>query len=243
MRKLLVLLAVAVLLSQQATLAQYNNTAPGKLGDVLPNAGVTFGVDLQKEVRNGTVLPVANGGTGQSSFPLSVSNGGTGLSALTAHYLIVGNGTSAATLLAPSSTAGVPLVSAGSSANPAYGTTVVAGGGTGLATLTANSLLAGNGTSAVNLIAPGTAQNRLVSNGTAWVSTAPDAAATTLAMGTVSVTDANVTASSIIIACYKGSVAATNPGHLSVTPGSGSFTIDSDSATDSSDVMYYVVKY
>src|SRR5579864_7419122 len=39
------------------------------------------------------------------------------------------------------------------------GTLNAGNGGTGLATLTANSLLAGNGTSAVNLIAPGTSGN------------------------------------------------------------------------------------
>lgn len=51
--------------------------------------------------------------------------------------------------------------------------TTVELGGTGLATLTANYLMAGNGTSAVNLIAPGTAGNILTSTGTAFVSAAP----------------------------------------------------------------------
>lgn len=44
----------------------------------------------------------------------------------------------------------------------------VADGGTGRSTLTANNLLAGNGTSAVNLIAPGTNGQVLQSNGTTW---------------------------------------------------------------------------
>lgn len=48
-----------------------------------------------------------------------------------------------------------------------------ASGGTGLSTLTANSVLLGNGISAVQLIAPGTAKNVLTSNGTTWASTAP----------------------------------------------------------------------
>ena len=48
----------------------------------------------------------------------------------------------------------------------------VANGGTGLATLTANNLIVGNGTSAVQFIAPGTSGNFLTSNGTSWVSTA-----------------------------------------------------------------------
>lgn len=48
----------------------------------------------------------------------------------------------------------------------------VADGGTGRSTLTANNLLVGNGTSAVNFIAPGTSGNVLVSNGTSWSSSA-----------------------------------------------------------------------
>jgi hypothetical protein len=48
-----------------------------------------------------------------------------------------------------------------------------ASGGTGLSTLTANSVLLGNGISSVQLIAPGTAKNVLTSNGTTWASTAP----------------------------------------------------------------------
>lgn len=45
-------------------------------------------------------------------------------------------------------------------------------GGTGLTTLTANNVVLGNGTSNVQLVAPGTSGNVLVSNGTTWVSNA-----------------------------------------------------------------------
>jgi hypothetical protein len=48
-----------------------------------------------------------------------------------------------------------------------------ASGGTGRSTLTANNVLLGNGTSAVQQIAPGTSGNILTSNGTTWASTAP----------------------------------------------------------------------
>jgi hypothetical protein len=48
----------------------------------------------------------------------------------------------------------------------------VAQGGTGLATLTANNVLLGNGTSAVQAVAPGTSGNVLTSNGTTWTSAA-----------------------------------------------------------------------
>ena len=50
------------------------------------------------------------------------------------------------------------------------GTVAVANGGTGLTTLTANNLLAGNGTGTVNLIAASTSGNVLTSDGTAWTS-------------------------------------------------------------------------
>lgn len=49
----------------------------------------------------------------------------------------------------------------------------VAAGGTGLATLTANNVLIGNGTSNVSFVAPGSNGNVLTSNGTTWASSAP----------------------------------------------------------------------
>jgi hypothetical protein len=97
-------------------------------------------------------------GQGASSDPIfgtaAVVGGGTGLTTLTAYNLLTGNGTSAVTLISPISTAGIPLVSQGISANPAYSTAAVAGGGTGLTSLAAYDLLVGNGVSAVSLIAP-----------------------------------------------------------------------------------------
>jgi hypothetical protein len=51
-----------------------------------------------------------------------------------------------------------------------YNQVPVANGGTGAATLTANAVLIGNGTSAVTAVAASTAGNVLTSNGTTWVS-------------------------------------------------------------------------
>ena len=48
----------------------------------------------------------------------------------------------------------------------------IANGGSGRSGITANSLLAGNGTNPVNLIAPGASGNALISNGTSWESVA-----------------------------------------------------------------------
>ena len=48
----------------------------------------------------------------------------------------------------------------------------VAYGGTGATTLTANNVILGNGTSAVQFVAPGTSGSLLTSNGTTWTSAA-----------------------------------------------------------------------
>jgi hypothetical protein len=53
------------------------------------------------------------------------------------------------------------------------GTLGVANGGTGATTLTLNNVLLGNGTSAPQVVAPGTSGNVLTSNGTTWASTTP----------------------------------------------------------------------
>jgi hypothetical protein len=55
----------------------------------------------------------------------------------------------------------------------------VASGGTGRANLTANSVMIGNNTSAVNFVAPGASGNVLTSNGTTWVSQAQSAGVST----------------------------------------------------------------
>lgn len=57
------------------------------------------------------------------------------------------------------------------------GTLGVSNGGTGLATLTANNVMLGNGTSTPTFVAPSTSGNLLTSNGTTWQSTAPAASA------------------------------------------------------------------
>jgi len=59
------------------------------------------------------------------------------------------------------------------------GTLPVGNGGTGAATLTANYVLLGNGTSSLQAVAPSTTGNVLTSNGTTWQSTAPAASGVT----------------------------------------------------------------
>jgi hypothetical protein len=54
-------------------------------------------------------------------------------------------------------------------------------GGTGVATLAANSVLLGNDASALQVVAPGASGNILTSNGTTWASTAPSSGWTQIA--------------------------------------------------------------
>lgn len=86
----------------------------------------------------------------------------------TAHGVLVGEGTSSIVAVSPSTTSGVPLISQGSSADPAYGTAVVAGGGTGNTTFTAYSVICA-GTTATgafqNVSGVGTSGQVLTSNG------------------------------------------------------------------------------
>ena len=61
------------------------------------------------------------------------------------------------------------------------GTLSAAKGGTGAATLTANNVILGNGTSAVQVVAPGASGNILTSNGTTWTSASAALTATQVA--------------------------------------------------------------
>jgi hypothetical protein len=59
----------------------------------------------------------------------------------------------------------------------------VADGGTGSSSLAANNVLLGNGTSALQAVAPGTSGNVLTSNGSTWTSAAPVAGLTIIQQG------------------------------------------------------------
>lgn len=115
----------------------------------------------------GTVV-VAGGGTGATTLTGVIIGNGTSAftgNAVTQHDVIVGGASNALTSVAPSSTSGVPLISQGAASDPAFGTAVVAGGGTGAVTLTNHGVLLGQGTSAVVATATGSSGQVLQSGG------------------------------------------------------------------------------
>lgn len=84
-----------------------------------------------------------------------------------------------------------------------FGNVAVANGGTGATTLPANNVLIGNGTSAVQAVAPGTTGNLLTSNGTTWTSAAAPASNTFDAIATGSLSNG-----STVIINVDGTVSA-----------------------------------
>jgi hypothetical protein len=98
------------------------------------------------------------------------------------------------------------------------GTLPVANGGTGATTLTSNNVIIGNGTSAVQFVAPSTSGNVLTSNGTTWTSAAAPAAGFTLGtpVATTSGTSIDFTGipagiKQLIVNFYQVSTSGTDP--------------------------------
>ena len=107
-------------------------------------------------------LPISVTAAGNVTIPNNFAV--TGTTGLTGNTTVTGTlGVTGATIL--SSTL---AVTGATTLTTALG---VASGGTGAATLPANNVLIGNGTSAITGVAPGTSGNVLSSNGTSWVST------------------------------------------------------------------------
>ncbi len=121
----------------------------------------------------------------------SISGNGVALSAINASNLTSGtvdnarttaataNGASTIVLRGSSGEFSAGVITANGSglsainaSNVSSGTLAVARGGTGANTLTANNVVLGNGTSAVQFVAPGTTGNILTSDGTTWTSAA-----------------------------------------------------------------------
>jgi len=80
---------------------------------------------------------------------------------ITQYNILLGDANKAIASLAPSATSGIPLISQGSSANPAFGTVAIAGGGTNLTSYTTGDLLYCSSSNVLSKLAIGSATNVL----------------------------------------------------------------------------------
>jgi hypothetical protein len=194
--------------------------------------GALTGVDLTSQVIGS--LPIANGGTaltalGTANQVLAVNAGGSALEYQTATTgsvtsVAVSGGTTGLT------TSGGPVT--GSGTITFAGTLAVANGGTGATSLTANNVVLGNGTSAVQVVAPSTSGNVLTSNGSTWQSTALSASG-----GERQFTATGTIANGIIVTLESdGTVKAT-------TKTVGTPTLGSSATFEVDEAVYVAVTY
>ena len=102
----------------------------------------------------------------------------------------------------------------------------VSDGGTGSSTFTANSVVLGNGTSALNgnMVAPGASGNLLVSNGTTWTSATLASSGVKLGLGITGETWNNVTGSRSANTTYTNSRSYPIMVSIQLTTGSSGIT-------------------
>jgi hypothetical protein len=191
-------------LSKLADVATGNALISGGVG-VAPSYGK---IGLTTHV-SGT-LPIANGGTNATATPTA----GT-----------IAYGTGSAYAFNTAGTSGQPLLSGGSGA-PTFGTLSVGAGGTGATSLTSNNVILGNGTSAVQFVAPGTNGNVLTSNGTTWTSAVLPAGGLTYIFTTTPVTATDK--QGVLTDTSGGSFTVTLP----ATPATGAQVVVADAGSN-----------
>jgi hypothetical protein len=116
--------------------------------------GATGAVETLTGNSGGAIGPTAGNINTLGSGSITIVGAGstltTQLTGLTNHNVLVGAGTDTITKVAPSATTGVPLVSQGAAADPAFGTASIAGGGTNATSFsTTNGIVKFDGTSLV----------------------------------------------------------------------------------------------
>jgi len=127
---------------------------------------VTLGPDTVSKV-----WLIENATTGSQIITIKQGSGATVDVANGSKVMIVTDGAGAgAAVLNANPSAGVVNLATG-----VTGTLPVANGCTGATALTLNNVVLGNGTSAVQVVAPGTSGNLLTSDGTTWASSTPAA--------------------------------------------------------------------
>jgi hypothetical protein len=172
-------------------MSQLKDQQAGSDGD---NFTVGGNLSVSGTVTLTNALPIAQGGTGNTTAPTAInalmpsqtSNSGKYLTTdgVSVAWGTVTPGTGTVTSVGITSNlsgitvSGSPVTSSGSiSLN---GTLNVAAGGTGVASLSTGAVLVGNGTSAVSSVAPSSSGHVLTSNGSSWSSSALPVASSTV---------------------------------------------------------------
>lgn len=186
------------------------------------------------------VVPDASGQVTMSGSGSTTTVGGTNsltfqLTGLTANNVLVGAGTTTITKVPPSATSGVPLISQGAASDPAFGTAVVAGGGTGRTSLTDHGVLVGAATAAITQLAVGTNGQVLIgstgADPTFGTLTSSDGSITfTTGAGTLSLQVAGGTTVGKTITGNTGGALSPTAGNWN-TLGTGSITIAGSGST------------
>lgn len=162
--------------------------SPGTTGNVLTSTGSAWistnpaagtGVTAISFGSTGLTPSTSTSGNVTVAGTLAVASGGTGVAASTGTVAVVLNNSpiiTSPTLITPAlgtPTSGSLVATTNIPVANATGTLLVGNGGTGLSSLTSNSVLLGNGSSTIQFVSPGTTGNVLTSNGTTWSSSAP----------------------------------------------------------------------
>ena len=115
------------------------------------------------------------------------------------------------------------------------GTLVPANGGTGATSLAANNVILGNGTSAVQVVAPGTSGNVLKSNGSTWASAAEAAG---YPAPSLIASSATVTSATFQVAT-AGGITITLP----ASPSAGDYVVVKDGTGAAATTNFTVARY
>ena len=157
-------------------------------GPTSPTTGITVAAGTRAIIAwdGGLATPdfVNVGGGSAAGSNTQVQFNSSGAFGASANLTFDGTTLTANDFIDSSLTASKPVFTNGSKNLVSTGTLGVDQGGTGLTTLTANNVILGNGSSTPSFVAPSTAGNVLVSNGTTWTSAAPAASGVSQAKAT-----------------------------------------------------------
>jgi hypothetical protein len=209
----------------------WGTTTNNNLGTLLEQSICGYGT-AAVTTGNTTTITMPNGASG-TARNMVISVTGTGgastfleVPASKTKLYIIFNGATGAITVKPTGNSGISVPASTKAVLYCDGTNIVdavnyfssltlgaalpvASGGTGLATLTANNVILGNGTSSPTFVAPTTNGNILTANGTTWVSSAPvyQGTVTSVAMSVptfLSVAGSPITASGTLAVTLSG---------------------------------------